>query len=128
MNLDVDGKGENGFYCLNNMRRIRNVSGKSLIQAYSIPAKRAYFSRKSRNYEVPAQFPAALCDLDGYIVASNVCVLRQNEGVRMGARTLVVPGGLKSLEGYQRFPKSIQISETRGLDGHCGDGVLRSGI
>jgi len=38
------------------MSQNKVITGKWLIQAYAIPAKRAYFSRTSNVYEVPVIF------------------------------------------------------------------------
>ena len=84
------------------------ITGKRLIRAYAIPAKRAYFSRSSRIYEVPAIFPAALCDPNGYVLLSSHSLLRQSRELRMGAK-IVIFGGLKCLKGYTRFAKPVQV-------------------
>jgi hypothetical protein len=84
------------------------ITGKSLIQKYSIPAKRAYFSKTSKIYEVPATFPVALCDLNGYVIFPNPSRLKEGGEFKMGFK-LIVFGGLKSLTGYTRFSNPIEV-------------------
>ena len=84
------------------------ITGKRLIRTYAIPARRAYFSRDSKIYEVPAVFPAALCDPHGYVLVDNPRLLKQSQELRMG-RKIIIQGGLKCLKGYTWFAKPVQI-------------------
>jgi len=90
------------------MSQNKVITGKRLIHAYGIPAKRAYFSRTSNVYEVPVIFPAALCDPNGYVLLPNPRLLKQCESLRMGGK-IIIFGGLKCLQGYTPFSKPVKI-------------------
>ena len=81
------------------MRKAKLTTGKKLRGAWSIPAMRVYFHQDGTFYEVPMQFPAALCDTHGYILFKNIEELKNSKSVSVSAKVNILDG-ISNLAGY----------------------------
>jgi hypothetical protein len=83
------------------MRKPKLTTGKKLRGAWHIPALRVYFHQDGTFYEVPMAFPAALCDMNGYILFSSLDELKHTDGVSIASK-VNIPGGLSQIAGYTK--------------------------
>jgi len=88
------------------MRKPKVTTGKKLKAAWSIPAMRVYFHQDGTFYEVPLNFPAALCDMNGYVLFSSYEDLKNTPGISIGEK-VNVHGGVFALKGYAKSNKPI---------------------
>lgn len=79
----------------------RRLSGKKLKQQWDIPARQVLAHRDGTFFEVPTNFPCALCDADGYLLFETEPALRNSSYLKIGKK-LNVPGGIHRIPGYLR--------------------------
>ena len=84
--------------------------GDVLIRKWRIPARQARFHRDGMFYELLTDFPAALCDCNGYVVFESSHDLEQFQQIRIGKKINVV-GGVSSIPGYQRADEPVIWNE-----------------
>ena len=90
------------------MKRKRMTTGKKLRGAWSIPAMRVYFHQDGDFYEVPIEFPAALCDMNGCILFKSREEMTVTRGVSVTSK-VHIPDGISSLDGYKKSNLPIPI-------------------
>lgn len=77
--------------------------GDDLKRLWGIPAKEVRFHREGKFYGLLTRFPAALCDLDGYVLFETEQDLMSSPHTKIGKR-LNVPGTISKIPGYVRKP------------------------
>ncbi len=87
-------------------RRKQLARGDQLVERWEIPARQARFHRGGNWYEHLTQFPAALCDPNGYVVFETEHEYRNCQRLNLG-KQVNVPGGIASIPGYQTVDDSL---------------------
>jgi hypothetical protein len=75
------------------------LSGKKLKRLWDVPAVQVLAHRDGTFFEVPSEFPCALCDADGYVLFKTEDALRNSMHLRIGQK-LNVPAGIHRIPGY----------------------------
>ncbi len=75
--------------------------GPALLRQHQLPCKKGYFSKTGKPYQKPYVFPAALFDLNGYLMLNDEASMRSNPHINVGAR-VSVPEGISRVPSYVR--------------------------
>ncbi|MCH7905873.1 MAG: hypothetical protein IIB26_00415 [Chloroflexi bacterium] len=78
----------------------RPIRGAQLAIEEGLSVRRAYYHHEGTWYQVPLEFPAALFDLQGFVIFETENAYRNTPGVDVGEKTNV-RSGIASLPGYQ---------------------------
>jgi hypothetical protein len=96
------------------MRKPKMTTGKKLRKEWNIPARGVYFHQDGTFYEIPTVFPAALCDMSGYVIFSSLDELKHTVGISVSSKVNITDE-LSMIAGYTKshkpIPKEIDISE-----------------
>jgi hypothetical protein len=84
------------------MKRPPQGWGQALIEAWKLPVRQARFARDGKFYMPLYEFPAALCDPDGYVIFRSRDEYDMCQQLNIGSR-INVRGGISSLQEYVRF-------------------------
>lgn len=76
--------------------------GQTLIETWQLPVRQARFARDGKFYMPLSEFPAALCDPDGYVIFQSSADYMECPQLNVGTR-LNVRGGIAALPGYVRM-------------------------
>lgn len=79
-------------------------TGGQLNRKYGLGVKQARYHKDGHFYEKLSEFPAALCDPDGYVIFKTEEEYLKNTNLNRGQK-LNVLGGISNLPKYTLFPK-----------------------
>ena len=89
------------------MRNPPAGSGTALVQKHRIDFRQALFHKRGKFYSPLTQFPAALCDPNGYVVFSTEKAYRESPFLKIGSR-VDVRAGISSMPQYKKWPKATR--------------------
>ena len=87
-------------------RRGPQARGTKLIEKWGIPVRQAHFHRGGSLYEHLTEFPAALCDRDGYVVFETESAYQECPRLSLGKK-VNVRGTISTIPGYQKAPDPL---------------------
>ena len=83
------------------MAGVPSAFGRDLVKEWNLNA-RGYFDKAGSWYHIPASYPAAYCDLDGYVLFKSDTELQSCPQIKIGV-DVHVEGGISSLPSYKKM-------------------------
>jgi hypothetical protein len=83
-------------------RRPPMITGEKLIGKWNLPVRQARFHRDGHYYEHLSRFPAAFCDIDGYIIFDTEEEYQNCPRLRLKQQVNVDKPGISSIPGYHK--------------------------
>jgi len=77
------------------------ATGYELIKRWGLPVRQARFHRDGHYYEHLTQFPAALCDPNGYVIFESEEEYRACPKLHLGQQVNVKQPGIEAIPSYQ---------------------------